>query len=209
MKHNMIKVIRRSKIEKVLEELAKDRSSLQLWQNKDDESRKTNTVHTLRFDKNKKEVVFTSKEKKFDFDYEKVLYCFWEGSSMIFKTRISFMSEFKLAVSLPDYLMTKEKRRDPRTDFSRNEQSIHYHLGVSTDTTHEVFPFSSKILDFSEGGVGLLVNLANISKFHIGDNLTLKIPINDNQIVEGRVTHITKPVPSISATDYNVGISFV
>jgi hypothetical protein len=209
MKNNMIKVIKKSKINRVLEELAKDRTAIQLWQNKEDESRRVNIGHTLRFDKSKKEVIFTSKKKKFNFDFEKSLYCFWEDSLMIFKTRISFMSEFKLAVMIPEYLMTKEKRKHPRMDVSKDDENVHYHLGECTDATHELFPFSSKVLDISKEGIGLLVNLANISKFHMGDRLTLKIPQDNNQIVEGRIVHITKPTSVVSSTEYSVGLTFI
>lgn len=204
----MQKLIRKTKITKVIEDIAKERASLQLWQNKEGESRKTNTGYTLRFDRSKKEIIFTSKEKKFDFDLGKVIYCFWEESLMIFKAKVIFMSEYKLAVKIPDYIMTKEKRNSERIDVAKDKLVVNYHLGSRTKSTNELFPFSTNLLDLSNGGIALLVKVANISKFHVGDQLTLKLPQQNNEIFEGRITHISKSLTSLFEGEYSVGVAF-
>ncbi len=207
MKKVMKKVLNDEKVISLIEKMIFERAILQIWQIKNDDSRKSGKAQTIRFDMSKEEVVLINKKRSFNFDLSKELYVFWEDNKCIFKTTITFMSEQEMFFHIPKFFMTKEKRLEERTNVADLNYRLNYHLGPSEGGCLEVFPYSTNVLDYCGDGIVLVISSSNIAKFHIGDSITIKLAFADNQFAEGKIAHISAGSGS-SNKNYTVGINF-
>jgi len=204
MASKMEKITSKAKIEFIIKSMSSEKSKVSLWQEKLGDTRKTFLSRILRFDSDRGEIFLTSNKESFDFDILNEVYFFWEKEHIVFKADISFMSDYKIAVKIPEVIMTKEKRILERIDCSQIPTSINFDLGDKLESSFNRLPFSSFLFDYSAKGLALKVNKLNISKFLKGDRLTMKVPLIGNEVITGKIAHISSSYDGV----YRIGVSF-
>ena len=199
------KITEENEISETLMKICNSYQVLQLWQIVIDGSRIVHMGKPLRYNASKDEVFFTAGNMTYDFDLTKEIYCFWPEQLLIFKSNITFLSDFKVAIKSPKSIIIQDKRTFTRVDCSINKFQLNFYFGQKTQNKQIMFPYSSLILNYSSQGLALKVAKININKFFIGDNITMRLPNKNHSITQGKIVHIT----TVSRNEYIVGVKYV
>ena len=208
MEEQLVEVHEESAIKNILVSMASEKSKILLWQPVHSGKRVESEASLIRFLPDKKEIIFVPTNEPFAFDNTTQLYCVARGNTVLFKQEIFHNSSYKLIINSPTSIMIRDKRSEPRTVLFDDNISLEYHYGEATFEVTEKFPFRSKIVDISEGGLSFLSRLENVQRFRPGDQLSLRLPFETNRVINGRVCYIS----SVKAEDKKllsrVGIQF-
>ena len=199
------KITKENEVNETLMKMCNSYQVMQLWQIVINGNRKVHKGKPLRYNASKDEMFFTAGNMGYDFDLTKEIYCFWREQLLIFKSRITFLSDFKVAVKSPKSIIIHDKRAYTRVDCSRNKFRLNFYFGQKTQNMRMMFPYSSRILNYSSQGLALKVAKININKFFIGDNITMRLPNKNHSITQGKIVHIT----TVSRNEYIVGVRYV
>lgn len=197
-------------IRSILKRLCIERPEVKAWQNTHAGERIAAHATIYKFDFVRDEFICLRSRGDFEFEANQLIYCFFEPRSMVFKSHLAYGSDQKVCISLPMEIMYSEARKNNRQSYSEENFDIQYHFGNIIHGKLENFPFSSKLIDSSKSGIAFQTNLANISKFNVGDIVTLKLSHDNYRVIEGRVRHISPDFNfSTKAGQFKVGIGFV
>lgn len=192
MRMEMQKVDDPLKVGSIMDNMYYSKEKIYLWQEKRGILRKTHSCRIMRIDKYRGELIFSADQKNFEFDRTDELYCLWESEVMAFKTHVEFMSDFKMAVKIPKFIMTKEKRTLGRVECLTNKVNLTFEYGYDPNKSYSILKNSVSVFDYNHKGISLRVPAASINKFSPGDMLTMKLPFLGHKLVVGKVKHISK-----------------
>jgi hypothetical protein len=199
------------KITSTIKRLVAQRIDVILWQYDDLNKRVLKNAQILKADEYNDEIFFTPKKNTFSLDLEKYLYCLYKDRAMVFKGKISFCSKYKLALKFPKQILIEESRSETRCEPKNGKEHLNFNFGQLRHKEANYFPYSTILNDYSVDGLSFITNVANITKFEIGNFMTFKLGYENNKIMEGKVIHISKTTQSnlqdsYQQHQYKVGI---
>jgi hypothetical protein len=213
MQKLMERIREEDKIYSTIKRIVAQRVDVVLWQYDHEKKRILKNAQIFKFDESNNEIFFTPKKNIFNLDLNKYLYCLYKERAMVFKGKIGFCSNYKLAIEFPKQILVEESRQDQRLDPTKGQVHLNFNFGSKNNIKLNHFPFSTILNDYSFGGLSFITNVFHISKFHVGDIMIFKLGHDKDQIKEGRVVHISKTEPtymsnSYQQQQYKIGIEY-
>lgn len=166
MTKEMVRVESRESIFTLFKHLSKINPFITLWQNLGEPSRRKHLVTLKKLDEHKQEMIFYPKGDYFSFDSTHPIYFFSPKRTTIFKNRIFYNSSYQLAIKVPEIIMIRNVRNQPRNE---SDEMVHFMFGderISKDCW-----FKSPLLDRSVGGLSFRSSINNIIKFKTGQKI--------------------------------------
>lgn len=208
MDAKQIKIDREDKVKSILKNLLHNDQHAIVWQHEEDVfERNSIEVKLAKISLDEQQLHITPTNGMFRFHQNEEVYYLNQNKSILFKTTIFHNSAYKIILHRPEMVVIRDQRKQARQHLEHKDIQISYHYGTKTGLSLEKFPFSSKLLDFSNGGLSFGSNLASVKQFMPGDQITIKFNNKNQDIVEAKVAYVN-PTLLNGKNIYRVGVSF-
>lgn len=187
---------------KVLKNAESGKFQGEIWQPISATKKRVFDVKILRLTPD--ELFFYSQKDLSELDQDKLCYCFIADKMTVFKSKINFLSEYKLSLTIPDQIIQREQRKWVRSEAMNHDERLLYQYGKQR-FSNKGAPHSAQILNYSEAGIAIKLTTQSTRILNIGDSLSCQLPYSDNTTKIGVIRHLSP----MSDTHIIVGLEFL
>lgn len=205
-----IKITNQIKVKNILNQLVLNKAPAIVWQNDGQHyDRITMKATTVKLSPDLSQIYLTPVRDKFKFYQYDPIYFLNETKSILFKTNIYHHSAYKLKLETPKIIIIRDARKDTRQALDHKNITISYGFGSKKMGGVQNLPYTSKLLDFSYGGLSFHSSLPSVKMLTRGDLITIRFPDQKKQIMEAKVCYVTRFLQEQShKSSYRVGVNF-
>lgn len=186
-----------------------NKKTVSLWQNLD-QKRDCVKAKLVKFNCVEKKLKFYPMDLKYHFNFksDQPIFFYESGKSLIFKTSICYQSSFELEVWMPEEVMVKDYRANPRTLLFEEENVV---FDLNAERGRE--QFCKQLVDVSEQGISFMNSSREHPLFYEGDTIQFKKELCDIDIPfdEAKIIYTTIAYhPRFPTKKYvRVGVQFM
>ena len=192
----------RSLIRKILDTAGAIKSTAEIWQPISKTEKSIIQAKIIRT--TEQEMLFASRSNLEKIRPTQICYCYLESSKTVFKSSINFLSQHKIALDIPDYLIHKEQRKIPRIDIASENQTIYFEFG-SLGFSGKVSPHAGKVLNYSHKGIAFRVARLISTSLEVGDTISCHLPSMQKRPKLGIVKHLNY----LNEKHLSIGLEFI
>jgi hypothetical protein len=215
MSNNYIECRIKEKIIKVLEDLKVEGRQISLWQTASDASSTRVAFDSYIYSVDKKKNILIIEMDKpilsLALSTEHQLYIHGNKQSIVFKSAMFKVKNKKVIVLIPESIMIIDLRDNARFELENKPNKYVLHQKeVGLAGSMKYIDFSIPCIDISQTGIALKLRSTHLTKYHIGDSISLisisEVPILNN--IKATILYVVPYKNDKGAKYFKAGLNF-